>query len=58
MIKSGVYMLPNGNLIETVTYLSAIGRCVIDVYFVFDYIQLYSEEFNYLFSGAEYLGEL
>lgn len=58
MIKSDVYMLPNGNLIETVTYLSAIGRCVVDVYFLFDHIQIYFEEFNYLFSGAEYLGEL
>lgn len=51
-------MLVNGNLIEVESFLTASERCVVDVYFVFDHIQIYSEEFGYLFSGAEYLGEL
>lgn len=58
MIKPGVYMLVNGNLIEVESFLTASERCVVDVYFLFDHIQIYSEEFNYLFSDAEYLGEL
>ena len=58
MIKSGAYMLSNGNLIEVESFLTASGRCVVDVYFFLDHIQIYSEEFNYLFSDAEYLGEL
>lgn len=57
-MKTEVYILSNGNLVETATYLSAIGRCVVDVYFLFDHIQIYQEEFNYLFSDAECLGEL
>lgn len=58
MTKSGVYMLTNGNLIEVRFWDNPLTGLWVDVSFFNDGHQMRPWEMHYLFSGAEYLGEL